>query len=168
MNKVTLKLLRNKSGPSGYSLDILLSQRDGVLPSLTEFYFLKENDRFGIEGSDRSYWMTLFPEVKMGRTTLRENIDSNPLLRRAIKITADLLQIKQLYRNLPQIDDLNDFYNKLQDKYGWDVLLNTRDYWTFNQYEHEVPFLSTLDLIEMYYDKYVPFWWKDSMKTKKV
>lgn len=168
LNKVTLKLLRNKSGPSGYSLDILLSQRDGVLPSLTEFYFLKENDRFGIEGSDRSYWLTLFPEVKMGRTTLRENIDNNPQLRRAIKITADLLQIKQLYRNLPQIDDLNDFYNKLQDKYGWDVLLNTRDYWTFNQYEHEIPFLSTLDLIEIYYDKYVPYWWKDSMKTKKA
>lgn len=168
LNKVTLKLLRNKSGPSGHSIDILLSQRDGVLPSFTEFYFLREHDRYGIEGNDRSYWLTLFPELKMGRTTVRETLDSSEHLRRAVKITADLLQIQQIYRTLPlQVPPLADFYKKLDEQYGWVNILNTRDYWTFNQYEHEVPFLSTMDMLEMYHDKYVPYWWKPEMKGAK-
>lgn len=169
LNKVTMKLLRNKSGPSGHSIDILLSQRDGVLPSLTEFYFLKEHDRYGIEGNNLNYSLILFPGVNLTRTTLREVIDNNAKLRRAIKITADLLQIQQIYRTLPlKVPPLADLYKKLDELYGWDTILNTRDYWTFNQYEHPVPFLSTLDIIEMYYDKYVPYWWKPEMKgTKK-
>lgn len=161
LNKVTLKLLRNKSGPSGHSIDILLSQRDGVLPAFTEFYFLREHDRYGIEGNDRSYWLTLFPELKMGRTTVRETLDSSEKLRRAVKITADMLQIKQIYRNLPlEVPPMGELYKKLDSQYGWDNILNTRDYWTFNQYEHEVPFLSTMDMLEMFHDKYEPYFLK--------
>jgi hypothetical protein len=83
-------------------------------------------------------------------------------------MTADLLQIKQLYTQLPfEIPDLKLLREKLDQEYGWDTLLNTRDYWTFNQYEHEVPFLSTMDMLEMYHDKYVPYWWKPEMKGAK-
>ena len=167
LNKVSMKLLRNKSGPSGHSIDILLSQRDGVLASLTEFYFIKENDRFGLEGNNTTYNLTLFPGVNLMRTTVRENLDTNEKLRRALKITADLLQIQQLYRSLPlKVPPLADFYKKLDEQYGWDTILNTRDYWTFNQYEHEVPFLSTMDMLEMYYDKYVPYFLRDKPTMK--
>ena len=159
LNKVSIKLLRNKSGPSGHSVDLMVSQRDGVLPSLTEFHFLKESEgRFGLEGNNTTYNLILFPEVKIMRTTVRELLDGNEKLRRAVKITADLLQIQMVYRTLPlKVPPLHDLYKKLDEQYGWDTILNTRDYWTFNQYEHEVPFLSTLDILEMYYDKYVPY-----------
>lgn len=158
LNVVTLKQLRSKSGMSGYSIDVVVSQREGVLATLSEFLFLKENERFGFEGNNTSYNMVLLPSVKLMRTTLRENIDNNPKLRRAIKILADMKQISIYQKHLPQITDLSDFYNKLEKKYGWDKLLETRDYWTFNQYENKVPFLSTLDLIEMYHDRYTPYW----------
>lgn len=162
LNKVTLKLLRNKSGPSGYVMDILVSQIEGVLPTLSEFFFIKENGRFGLEGSNTNYHLALLPEVSLQRTTVRENIDNNEKLRRAIKITADILQIKQLYPSLPfEIPDLKVLREKLDKQYGWDLLLNTRDFWTFDQYENAVPFLSSMDILEMYYDLYVPYFLRD-------
>ena len=159
LNIITIKQLRSKNGPSGFSLDIIVSQTEGVLPSLTEFHYLKENGRYGIEGNNVSYNLTLYPDVKLGRTTVREMIDTDPLLRRAIKITADLLQIKTYYKTLPlEIPNLTDLYQKLDKQYGWNTILNTRDYWTFKNYEHPVPFLSSMDILEMYHDIYSPWW----------
>ena len=161
LNLVTVKLVRNKFGPSGYSVDLLISQTDGVLPSLTEFHYIKENDRFGLEGSVQNYSLALYPGVNLQRTTVRNLIDTDPLLRRAIKITADLLQIKTYHKNIDlEIPDLKLLYAKLDKEYGWKTLLETRDFWTFNNYDHPVPFLSTLDILEMYHDKYVPYWFK--------
>lgn len=161
LNLVTVKLVRNKFGPSGYSVDLLISQTDGVLPSLTEFHYIKENDRFGLEGNVQNYSLALYPGVNLQRTTVRNLIDTDPLLRRAIKITADLLQIKTYHKNIPlEIPDLKLLYAKLDKEYGWKTILETRDFWTFNNYDHPVPFLSTLDILEMYHDKYVPYWFK--------
>lgn len=161
LNLVKLKLLRNKSGPSGHSIDLVISQTEGVLPTLSEFHALKESGMYGIDGKTvGSFRMQLYPNLHLGRTTIREAIDTDPKLRRAIKITADFMQIKQLCKDLPlQVPDLKLLYEKLDKQYGWDTILNTRDYWTFNQYEHAIPFLSTLDILEMYYDK-KPYWYK--------
>lgn len=174
LNAVGLKMLRCKTGTSGYTLPILVSQVSGVLPTLTEFHYVKERDRFGIEGSPVNYQMVLYPKQNLGRTTVRELIDTDPKLRRAIKITADLCQIKEFYPEFPHaIPDLKEFYEKLENDYGWDLLLATRDYWTFNQYTHPVPFLSTMDLIELYYGVmkkpyFLPDGWKkgDPVKVK--
>ena len=158
LNLVQLTLVRNKFGSSGYPIQLIVSQTEGVLPSLSEFYYCKENDRYGLEGTAQHYGYILLPDVKFQRTTVREMMDTNPLLRRAAKITADLLQIKNFYKDSGiVVPDVKDLYEKLEKQYGWNVLLNTRDFWTFNQYEHPVPFLSTLDLIEMYYDRYIPY-----------
>lgn len=161
LNLVTLKLIRNKSGPSGITIDLIISQDQGVLPTLSEFHFIRESNRYGLDGNNTTYSLTLYPAVKIGRTTIREAIEKDPLLCRAIKITADLLQIKTLYKTCPlEVPDVKALFDKLDKQYGWDVLLKTRDYWTFNQYEHPVPFLSTYDLLEMYYDRYIPYWFK--------
>ena len=159
LNVVTVKFIRNKNGPSGNIIDIIISQEEGVLPTLTEFHFLKENDRYGLEGNLVNYSLALYPEVKLSRTTVRSHIDNNPELRQAIKFTADLLQIKQKFRNLPfAVPTPQELYAKLDKEYGFKKLLNTRDYWTFNQYTHPKPFLSAMDLLEMYYGLYKPYW----------
>jgi hypothetical protein len=166
LNIVTIKQLRNKNGPSGVVLDIIVSQSEGVLPSLTEFHYIKENSRFGLDGNNINYNLILYPDVKLGRTTVRETIDNDPLLVRAIKITSDLLQIKQIYKTLKygdtelKVPEPQELYNKLHKKYDFKKLLQTRDYWTFNNYEHKVPYLSTMDLVAMYHDLYTPFWMK--------
>lgn len=161
LNIVTIKQLRNKNGQSGVLIDLIISQLEGVLPSLSEFHFIKENNRFALEGNNINYHIVFYPEVKLTRTTVRQLLDEDPLLRRATKIASDLLQIKMHYKNLPfEVPEPQALYEKLNKKYGFKTLLNTRDYWTFNHYELEPPYLSTMDLIEMYYDRYTPFWLK--------
>lgn len=167
LNLVTLKLLRNKSGPSGHTVTLVISQTEGVLPALSEFHFIKENERYGLEGNNINYHLALYPNVNIMRTTIRELLDNDARMRRAVKITADFLQMKQLCKELPlEIPDLKLLYAKLDKDYGWDTILNTRDYWTFNQYEHKVPFLSTLDLLEIYHDIKKPYWWVEKPAAK--
>jgi len=159
---VNLIQLRSKSGPTGLMTEILVSQKKGVLPTLSEFNYVKNNDRFGIEGTLQHYSMSLYPDIKLSRTTVRGKIDSDPKLRRAINLTSELLQIKQYlpYTEL-EIPDPKDIYEKLKkDGYDWDVLLNTRGWWTFNNDKHPIPFLSSMDIVEMYHGVYKPYWLK--------
>lgn len=168
LNLVTIKQIRSKSGPSGFTIELIISQSEGVLPTLSEFHYIKENDRYGIEGSRDTYNLILYPSVKIGRTTVREKIDTDPMLCRAIKITADLLQIKTFYKTLPfEIPTVKELYEKIAKDYDWNVLLQTRDYWTFKNYENPVNFLSTMDLLEMYHGLYTPWWYQEKTKKEK-
>ena len=166
LNIVKFKMLRNKFGASGFTLDIIVSQEEGVLPSLTEFHYIKENDRWGLEGSLTNYHLDLLPDVNLSRTTVREKIDNDPKLRRALRITADLLQIKQHMPLFPhKVPTPKELYDKLKEKYDWDVLFNTRPHWTFNHYECPIPYLSTFDLIDMYYEIYIPYFLNTEKKV---
>lgn len=158
--KVTLTCLRSKSGPSGYNLEIFISQRDGILPSLTEFHFIK-TEKFGLEGNDRNYALELYPDVKLSRTTVRGKLDENPKLRRAVNITSELKQLINFRKlNDPSLyctpKELREDLIKLG--YNWDQLLETRGWWTYDDDSHPVPFLSTLDLLFMRKGLYRPYW----------
>ena len=159
LNIVALTQLRSKSGPSGYTLDIVVSQSEGVLPSLTEFHFLKNQERFGISGSLQHYNLDLLPDVKLSRTTVRGKIDTDPILRRALNITAELCQMHQYYRSIKDIlctpKQLYDDIAALG--YDWnEILSNTRGYWVFNDDQHPVRFVSTMDLLNMRAGTYQP------------
>lgn len=174
LNKVTLTTLRSKSGPSGGNIEVLISQTEGVLPTLTEFHYLRQNKSgtpgFGISGNDRSYSLDLYPDVSLSRTTVRSKIDNDPKLRRAINITAELHQLPIYHRVILDTDlycTPAELYKDLKEMgYDWDALLNTRGYWTLNQYSHPVPYLSTVDLLKMRKGLYKPYW-MDKPETKK-
>lgn len=168
LNIVQLLQLRSKFGESGFRLPIIVSQLEGVLPSLTEFHYIKEEDRWGLEGNNTVYNLILYPDVKISRTTVRSLLNSDPMMRRAVRISAELLQIKKFARTLPfEVPDMKELYEKIGKEYDWNILLNTREYWTFNQYEHPVPFLSSMDVLEMYHGLYRPYWYDDAVKGKK-
>jgi len=163
LNVVSLRQLRSKSGPSGITLDIIVSQIEGVLPTLTEFHYIKSMDRFGIGGTLQNFNLDLYPEVKLTRPTVRSKIDSDPLLRRAINITSELCQIKNIWKNTDSslICTPAELYNDLKNQgYDWNTLLNTRGYWMFNNDEQPVHYLSTMDLLNMRAGKYKPYWLK--------
>jgi hypothetical protein len=169
LNIVSLLQLRSKSGLTGYTIDLLVSQRDGVLPSLSEFHYIKTADRFGISGTLHSYSLDLLPDVKLGRTTIRSKLDSDPKLRRAMTITAELCQIHQFYRydqeDLCTPKDIFDFFTKE----GIDInmiLEKTRGWWTFNNDTQPTLFLSTKDLIDWVHNKYTPYWLGEDKKIK--
>lgn len=160
---VTIKQLRGKAGPSGISLELVVSQSEGVLPSLTEFNYIKSSDRFGLNGSLQNYSLDLYPDVKLSRTTIRNKIDTDSKLRRALNITSELCQMHQYYRYLHnELCTAKELYDDLKKLgYDWDELLSTtRGWWTVNSEKHPLKFLSTMDLINIRNGKYKPFWVK--------
>ena len=166
---VALRQLRSKSGPSGYVIEMIVSQSEGVLPELTEFHFIKDHGRFGLAGNLQHYALDLYPDVKLQRTTVRSKIDADPKLRRALNITAEMLQMKFFQ---PSVSELlctpSELYDGLKAKgYDWDLLLQTRGWWTINNDKHPVPYLSTKDLLEMNKGIYHPYWLEEDKKTIK-
>lgn len=162
LNIVSLRQLRSKSGPTGYVLELLVSQSEGVLPELSEFHYIKSNDRFGISGTMQHYALDLYPDCKLQRTTVRSKIDTDPKLRRALNITSEMLQMKQFWHT---VDDVmctpKELFEDLKKMgYDWDVLLATRGWWTVNNDKHTIPFLSTMDLLRMRKNLYKPYWLK--------
>jgi hypothetical protein len=159
---VSICQLRGKSGPTGIILDIVVSQEDGVLPSLTEFYLIKEHDRYGLEGNDRNYNLALLPDVKLSRTVVRGKIDENALLRRALNITSEMCQMKLYWRNVPEHLKCTpkELYDDLKALgYDWDMILSeTRGWWAPVGCHEELKFLSTMDLMKMRAGEYIPYW----------
>lgn len=162
---------RNKSGVSGQVLKVVVSQKDGVLPELTDFYNCKEN-KFGLEGPNTSYNFIIYPDVKMGRTTVRRKLKEDYKLARAAEITHNLLQSKYLRYTID-----NDLYCEpevlykdiIALGYDWDVLLNTRGWYAPDNYaKYLLPYLSIYDLLWMR-KGIVPFWYdKSTLKTKEA
>lgn len=169
LNIVSLRQLRSKTGPTGITLEIIVSQQGGVLPSLTEFHYIKENERFGLEGNDRSYSLSLLPDVKLQRTTVRTKLAEDPLLQRAVNISAELLQMIQFWTHMDPafLCTPKELYDDLKAKgYDWDVLLRTRGWWTLDNDKHEIKYLSTRDLLNMRAGTYHPYWMAPLKPTK--
>jgi hypothetical protein len=163
---VTMTILSNKTGPSGLTTQVIYSQQEGLLPSLTEFHYIKEWDKFGIQGNDRNYQLELLPDVNLSRTTVRGKIDADPKLRRALNISAELCQMHNHWHHLGELlctpKELYEDLRKLG--YDWDVLLNTRGWWTTDD-DHPLPFLSTMDLLRMRKGLYHPYWMEPLKKA---
>lgn len=157
------KNLRGKNGPSGVPWEFVMSQSEGLLPSLTEFNYVKNAGRYGFTGgpNDRSYSMALCPEISLQRTTVRGKIDETPELRRALEITMEMCQMRFLWHNRDPKYNMSpaELRAGLEKKgYKWDQLLNTRGFWTFEEDKHPLNFLSTMDLLRMYHGEYHPYW----------
>lgn len=173
LNEVTLLQLRCKSGPSGNEIKIIVSQTQGVLPSLSEFHYLKTNGRFGLPGNDQNYACSLLPNENLSRTTIRSKLQANHRLARAINICSELLQMIKMWlpknempRELVRTPD--ELYAGIQAQgYDWDMILNlTRGYTSFDP-NHELLELSTWDLLRMCIGQYHPYWLESDKKTIK-
>ena len=168
---VTLKQLRGKSGPTGMDQDIVVSQKEGVLPTLTEFHFIKSAGRFGIEGNNSTYNLIFCPDIKISRNTVRRKIKEHPELARAINLTSELLQMHFLHFHLlaGKTIDAKQIFEILSARgYDWNILLSTRGYWVLDtDKKHPQEFLSTMDVINMclpttHPEFYVPYWYDKS------
>jgi hypothetical protein len=164
---VTITLLRNKYGRSGLTHVVMVSQELGVLPSLTEFHYIKTVDRFGFATANtQNYELVLCPEIKLSRTTIRTKIAKHPELRRALNILSEMLQTIQLTTDKEGVfctpQQLHD--DLVAMGYDWPTLLATRGWWTYDNDKHPVPFLSSMDLLRMRRGLYVPYWWPKDKK----
>jgi len=170
--EIQLKCLRNKNGPTGFTMTVILSQSLGVQRELTEFHYIKER-RFGFEGNLQNYNLVLYPDVKLSRTTVRRKLADDYKLKRAVNILSELLQFRDLKPVVIARDDINcspeELYKDLKDQgYDWDVLLNTRGWYCPNNDDPKlIPFLSTIDLLRMRKGLYFPYWVDPATKQRK-
>jgi hypothetical protein len=167
---VTMRQLRGKNGTSGFNVELLVSQRDGVLENLSDFHYVKKSNRFGLEGNDRNYSLALYPSIALSRTTVRQKLREDKKLARAMEITSQLCQMYEYHRDLiPELMEPSVLKKALEDKgYDWDWLLeNTRSWHTLNDEEHPLYPLSTYDFCRIAQDKYHPYWLSKDCKTVK-
>jgi hypothetical protein len=170
---VYLTNTRNKGGPSGVKFEVFISQSEGLLPTLTMFNFLKEQDGYGliVNGNKTSFSAVFYPEVNFARTTVRSKIDGDYKLQRAIEIAAQMRQMEMLW---PLLDEElhckpETLYDDIKKAgYDWDILLDTRAFWVFLEDEKtNKPYLSTMDLLRMRKGLYKPWWYDAAVKNKQ-
>jgi hypothetical protein len=171
LSVVRIRQLRSKSGPSGMAMEILVSQQEGVLASLTEFHHIKENNRWGLEGNNVHYNLVFCPDIKLSRTTVRDKIDRHPELRRGLNLASEMLQINDLWHHIRP--ELKCTPKQLYDDlialgYDWNVLLNTRGWWAPEGEHTDIPFLSTMDFFAMRVGDYAPFWMENVPEKAKA
>lgn len=169
--ELTLTILRGKGGSTGLVFPLLCSQTEGLLPSLSDFYFLKQN-KFGFGGNDRNYYIELYPECSLSRTTVRSKIDSDPRLRRALRLQADLLLIELTHKTnvdfpAERICDPKTLYEDIKAKgYDWNELLDTINEWRFRDEKQDKPTLTIYDLLNIRAGEYTPYWHQDAWKKE--
>jgi len=170
LNITALKQLRGKNGSSGFNIEIIWSQREGVLAGLSEFHYIKRMERFGLEGSDRDYALTLLPDVRLSRTKVRKVIRDTPKLQRALEITSQLCQMYEFHRYMKnELMEIPDLKKKLEDLgYDWDfILTHTRGWNTLEDETHPLFPFSTYDLCRAANGLYRPYWLEADCKTVK-
>lgn len=166
---VPVNFLRNKTGPSSVQTEIIVSQSEGVQPSLTEFHMLRRS-RWGLVGNDQNYVNALLPEEKLSRTVIRRKLDSIAALRRATNIASELYQMSLWHvHGRHNIVAPEELYAKIKERgYNWDMILNkTRGWWKPNNDVHPLLPLSTQDLLNMADGSYHPYWLESDKQTIK-
>lgn len=169
LNTVMVRQLRSKSGPSGMAVPVIASQKEGILPSLTEFNFIKNEKRWGLDGNVQNYTLAFCPDIALSRTSVRRKIDAHPELRRGLNLASEMLQMSYLYHDMrpEHFCTPQELYADLKEMgYDWSVLLNTRGWWAPEGVHDDIPFLSTMDFLRMRTGEYVPYWFTAEQKAK--
>lgn len=171
LNAINVLVLRCKSGMSGYPFKVVVSQSEGIKVGLTEYLHLKEHNYFGLSDSKgnsakgaTNFRLDLLPEVNLTRRSIRDKIDEDKQLQRALTFSSELQQIRELWTNVePELFcKPKELYEDLTALgYDWKLLFNTRGYWIYKEDETEdtLPFLSTMDLMKMRVGLYHPYWY---------
>lgn len=154
---------RNKSGLSGISMFFIGSQSLGIQEGLTMYHSLKTNDMFGLEGSVINHACVLYPECKLGRTTIRKKLLDDDKLTRALTICYQLwymntfwLGMENKYRITPEV-----LYEKIKERgLDWnEILEDTVDYWFTNKDIKKFT-VTSMELVKVALGERDPYWIK--------
>lgn len=161
--KVRCMNLRGKGGQSGAPFELIFSQTEGLLSHLTQLHYLRETNKyFGMDSNNTNLSLLLYPEAKFTRNAVRDKIDEDYKLRRALELTAGLCQINNFMWHLgPQTKiPVSEIFEKVKAAgYDWDELLGeTRGHWQFKEVKEDKHYLSPYDLIRIATGKYKPYW----------
>lgn len=152
---------RNKSGMSGIQASFIGSQSMGIQEGLTMYDVLKRAKYFGLEGSAISHAVIIYPQLKLGRTTIWEKTLQDKKLDRALTIIYHLWFMQTIWITLPhkyRITPKQLYDGIIARGMDWnDILETTVDYWYTNPLikEHTV---TTYELIRIALGERDPYW----------
>lgn len=174
MLEVPVKTLRNKFGPSGYQFSVAMSQSEGVKMGLTNYLFVKgfrkpdkDSVYYGIGGNDSHFFNQLLPDTKLTRKSLRAKLEEDSRLDRAMEVIAQMAYMEHMWHELEEgwLCSPTELYESLKSKgYDWDILLNTRSYWIFQEETNPLHELTVPDLLDMRAGRYHPEWYPKTLK----
>ena len=182
LNILNIVMVRSKTGGSGWTINVIVSQKYGVLEHITAFHNLRLNKSSALIGDitpGGTKWTSgslFYPDVKLTRTTVRSILDTNPRLQRAMNLGYDMMQMKQFWKDkLDRIDPRlwqltpEDVYTKIIEQgYDWETILDTRYWWTLaDDLEMDNLYLSNTDILRMALGLYTPYWLEADKKTIK-
>lgn len=154
VNRVDTMMIRCKNNASGNQIPFIVSQYQGILNSVTDFLFLKNNKSTLLENkNNRFYNSVLLPDTKFGRTNIRELCDSDYKLKRALELTAHLHFIQNYWSSwgLPDYCQLpvEQFVEKLtSDSSLIDRVLTSTSSWTTAP-DQQRERLTILDILQL-------------------
>ncbi len=163
----SFSMYRNKGGASGLQLSFIGSQSEGILEDLSMYHVIKKNNYFGLnvvkgEWSIQSHACYLYPDVKVGRTTVRDKLRKDYRLYRAVSFCFQMwfmqtfwLRLESKFYMTPE-----ELYVKIKDQgYDWNEFLDTIDYTHANPNEKR-PILTTKELLLIALGEKKPHWHK--------
>lgn len=152
--EVYMYIERCKSMMAGTVTPYVCSQQSGLLNAVTYYHYLRCHEYYGCDGSKQKQQLKLLPDVTISRNTVRQLVESNDQLRRALEITAQFCYARSAY-NSRLVYDLNADPNHLFDwlisdkqKTLKDEILNSRGYWTPKPIDK--PYMSIFDVLELF------------------
>ena len=157
LSKLAFIVIKCKNNISGSIVPFIASQFYGILPSLTNFDFLSENE-FGIEGTSvRKRWLSLLPDITFSRTSIRDKLSESYELDRALQIFSEFYIIKTFW-NVAKIPILSKYANMTAAEFTEKLMssssiklsdiLNSRGYWTYDPKESR-PYLNLFDILQL-------------------
>lgn len=156
VNKVETAMVRCKNNASGNQLPFIMSQFQGILNSVTNFAYLRDNKDYGlIQAGNRGFSPIILPDATVGRKTLRDASETNYKLTRALELIAQLCFIQTCWNtwNLPEYVRMPvEHFAELLDhseKFSVDRILNSTGVWSTSKQERER--LTLMDIL-MYLD----------------
>ena len=159
LSEVVSVLTSCKNNAGGTTLNMVVSQKQGILSDLSNYHYLRTNDYFGLAGNKTSH-TPMLTDITVGRTKIREKLN-DPSLCRALQILAELCYIQN---NWITVGASVDFTMKPEilaenllgtDKPAIKDILSSRGYWTYDE-KNTQTYLSTYDVLAIAQNKYVP------------
>jgi len=154
IHEVGVMLERCKTANAGEITPFVVSQSEGLLNTITNYHYLRLHGYFGLAGNKQKQQCELYPELTISRNTIRDLTKSNPQLRRALELTAQLCFIKNNWSTKGLSFDISINPKILFDKLMSDKnktlvsdILNTRGYWTYNK--TEIPYMSLFKVLDL-------------------
>lgn len=144
VNDLLVVIQRGKGNSSGTMVNFIVSQEYGLLNTVTNYNFLKENKVGsavpGLVGnvSARSHSCVLYPSANFGRKDIRIKAESDYKLCRALELTAQYRYIQANW-NLAGLpfdftQSLEQVYDKLiANGVDMDVVLESTGYWNYRE-----------------------------------